>query len=230
MEISKSVVVVTEAGSPIGRAIALHFASLGAVIVLLDSHVPSLNLTLRACESFGQQCFSKIITDESQQVVEECFDTIRHEYGPITVLVNCWRSNPLPSLFDSDGLEQYCHSMSDIVTSLFRFGCVAASQMAKFGHPGVIINVADNFQTSSKQAVSGTRALISSITQSWSKELSPYHIRVGGIVPARLNTVAQSTCDDELYTHVQYEMVRNAEYIVRNDTFSGRLLEAELAI
>ncbi|WP_159065044.1 SDR family oxidoreductase [Thaumasiovibrio subtropicus] len=230
MKIEQTLVVVTEAGSPMGRAIALHFASLGATTVLIDCDQPMLNLTHRACESLNGSCIAFPISSREQGQVTNCFETIRNDFGPIKVLINCWRSSPLPSLFDHGGVATYCENMTDVVSGLFQFGHVAASQMAEHHQSGVIINVADNFQTSNQQPVSGTRALISSITQSWSKELSPYHIRVGGIVPSRQPQDCIDISHNELYSHVQYEMVRNAEYIVRNDTFTGRLIEAELAL
>ena len=56
-------------------------------------------------------------------------------------------------------------------------------------------------------------------TQSWAKELTPFNIRVGGVVP----TVEH---DNTHWAEVQDELIRNTEYIVSNDYFSGRVMAA----
>ncbi|OOF13766.1 hypothetical protein BZG79_07855 [Salinivibrio sp. MA427] len=77
----------------------------------------------------------------------------------------------------------------------------------------MIINVAGAHLTPDTVA----NAMIGGLTQRWAKELSGLKIRVGGIVPRHRHR-ATFEMDDEL--------IRNAEYIVSNDSFNGRLLEA----
>ncbi|WP_305845888.1 hypothetical protein [Photobacterium kishitanii] len=38
MHIGQSVAIITDAGNPIGKAVALHFASLGATLALVDNN------------------------------------------------------------------------------------------------------------------------------------------------------------------------------------------------
>lgn len=38
MHIGQSVAIITDAGNPVGKAVALHFASLGATLALVDNN------------------------------------------------------------------------------------------------------------------------------------------------------------------------------------------------
>ncbi|WP_156731394.1 hypothetical protein [Photobacterium phosphoreum] len=48
MHIGQSVAIITDAGNPVGKAVALHFASLGATLALVDNNEVELkkNLTI----------------------------------------------------------------------------------------------------------------------------------------------------------------------------------------
>ncbi|MFA0252814.1 hypothetical protein AB4480_25705, partial [Vibrio sp. 10N.261.45.A4] len=60
------------------------------------------------------------------------------------------------------------------------------------------------------------------LTKSWAKELNPFDIRVGGILPS----VHHSRHDDyqNSFANIREELIRNTEYIVSNDSFNGRVM------
>ncbi|WP_413110450.1 SDR family NAD(P)-dependent oxidoreductase [Thaumasiovibrio sp. DFM-14] len=230
MNISQSIIVITEAGSSLGRELVLHFAALGASVVLIDDDAINLSISFQACDSISQRCHKILLDPNKPQQIEQHFEQIHQNIGCVNALINCWHGVALPGLFDDSGVENYCKNMSQVISSRYSFTSTATQQMAKLGQPGVIINIADNIQLKPSQSISGAHSLIASITQSWSQDLIPYRIRVGGIIARRLSTLEMEAVTNELYAQLHYEMVRHAEYIIRNDTFNGRMLEAEMTI
>lgn len=97
------------------------------------------------------------------------------------------------------------------------FSKLAAKQMLNNGKKGVIVNLSGHEQEDPHHSSS----LISEFTQSWAEELMPFNIRVGGILP-NVSRHAHS----HNWAHNYDELIRNAEYIVENDYFNGRILDS----
>jgi len=215
MKIDNAVVVITAGGSPSGRAMAEHFCSLGADIVLLDTEWPTLRLSADQCRDYPGRIQPICLADYQPQSINDAFAQIVTLFGGIDVLINHWQGDILPSLLDNGNLVDMPQTVADSTSHYYVVVQRAAVCMQQRGRPGVIINVAGHHLTPDTVA----NAMIGGLTQRWAKELSGLKIRVGGIVPrGRTVNRASGGMDDEL--------IRNAEYIVSNDSFNGRLLEA----
>lgn len=226
MNISESVILITAAGSPLGKAISLHFASLGASLALVDTHNKALQQTLRACQAIGSQCQSYLITSQDEHSVASMINNVHHRYGKIDVLVNCWLGMKMPPLLGPEAVDQFRHTMNEAATPFFIFGKHAAQYMRDHHHPGVIINLATHNDSEQYAINAGCKAMITGLTQSWAKELAAFNIRVGGVVPLTIDQGEQPIA--AAGQPMQYEIVRSAEYIVANDYFNGRMIEAEV--
>ncbi len=83
------VVVITGAGSGIGRALAARAAGLGAVLALSDSDEPGLVETARTVQTRTHQ---EVRTDRldvrDRQAVRQYAETVHRELGRVNVLVN----------------------------------------------------------------------------------------------------------------------------------------------
>lgn len=90
--------------------------------------------------------------------------------------------------------------------------------------PGVIVNLTSHQQQTLPEGLENVSAMIVGFTQTWAKELDPFNIRVGGVIPAQFRTRDSANGD---WAYVQDEMIRNTEYIVSNDYFNGRVMAAE---
>ena len=87
MRLSGARVVVTGAGSGIGRATALRCARAGADVVAVDIDEPAAESTARECVAQGRPAYYRC--DVSQgQAVQELAEQIEAELGPVDVLVN----------------------------------------------------------------------------------------------------------------------------------------------
>ncbi|KAI1611219.1 3-oxoacyl-reductase [Exophiala viscosa] len=80
--------VVTGAGRGIGRAIAEALAASGANVALLDLNLQSLEDTKNACENLGSRVGAYQCNVCDGPRVQEVFQSIRKDLGPIDVLVN----------------------------------------------------------------------------------------------------------------------------------------------
>jgi NAD(P)-dependent dehydrogenase (short-subunit alcohol dehydrogenase family) len=232
MKIHESVIIITAASTPIGRAMALHFAQLGASLALIDRDKQALNTIHQACLSIQPNCAAFVLNDEKKENgVIDIFNQIIHSFHRIDVLINTASAEPFPPLFGKGSTDQFCHSLNKIGLNFFAFVKQAAEQMRAQEHAGVILNLVldreKNTQDSSLNPAmyyDGTKALISGLTHSWAEELAEFNIRVGGIVPLDIPIGASGRDKQQR----QYDWVRNAEYIVCNDSFNGRLLESAL--
>lgn len=228
MNIAHSVVLITAAGSPMGKAISLHFASLGAKLALVDTDADQLNLTHQACLAIGGNSYPLLLTSQDERTIANLIKNIDQHYGSIDVLINYWLGSDLPTLFSPSSVDMFCRSMTEGATTFFTFGKQAANYMRKHSCQGVIINLAANQPDSQRPITGGSKAVISGLTQSWAKELAEYNIRVGGVIPLVFNDETRHSQNNLFSQPLQYEIVRSAEYIVANDYFNGRVIEAEV--
>ena len=230
MEIVQSVILITAAGSPIGKAISLHFASLGAKLALVDIDKVQLNQTYRACKANGAACEAFCLAQQDEANIEGVFDSIHQQLGAIDVLINYTQGTKLPALFSPSSVDTFSHSMIDLATTFFAFGKQAAHYMRNYNRQGVIVNLITQPQDNEAHPnFDSTKAMVSGLTQSWAKELANFNIRVGGVVPITIGCDCNDCSSSHVMNqHLQYEIVRSAEYIVTNDYFNGRMLEAEI--
>ena len=61
--------------------------------------------------------------------------------------------------------------------------------------------------------------MVAGFTQSWAKQLTPFNIRVGGVIPSVEH-------EDVRWSDIRDDLIRNTEYIITNDYFSGRVVAA----
>jgi NAD(P)-dependent dehydrogenase (short-subunit alcohol dehydrogenase family) len=228
MDIANSVILITAAGSPMGKAISMHFASLGAQLALLDTNPSTLKKTYEACLAIGGSCEQFLLISKDETTIMHAINNVHNHFGAIDILVNYWLGEDLPSLFSDGAVDKFCSSMTKGATTFFIFGKQAANYMRKNNRKGLIINLAAHQFNSQTTTASGSKAMISGLTQSWALELAEFNIRVGGVVPMCFSHEASSPQSNLLNQHLQYEIVRSAEYIVANDYFNGRMIEAEV--
>ena len=228
MKIAHSVIVITAAGSPMGKAISLHFVSLGAKVALVDTDPERLQKTHLACQAAGGDSRTFLLEKQDETSIATLIQSVDRHFGAIDVLVNYWLGSDLPLLLSPASVDQFCRSLTDGAAPFFIFGKQAANYMREHNSKGVIVNLAGN-QFSTQQPIhNGSKAMISSLTKSWAKELAQFNIRVGGVVPLSYDNCTECPVSKQLSQPLQYEIVRSAEYIVANDYFNGRMIEAEV--
>ncbi|GAD81229.1 SDR family oxidoreductase [Vibrio ezurae] len=223
MVIRNSVVLITSAGTILGKTLALHFASLGAKVVITDKRASRLKDTYRDCLAAGFNVCTYALPDDSQEHVDSLFYYIETYYNQgVDILINNWQNPPLPTLVSTAPAEEFSAQFSNIVQSLFSCGHACAEQMRRNDKQGVIINILTNDSAQMILGTESTCSMVSGLTKSWAKELNPFDIRVGAILPS----VHHCSYDDyqHSFANIRQDVIRNTEYIVSNDSFNGRVM------
>ncbi|NXA96519.1 RDHE2 dehydrogenase, partial [Melanocharis versteri] len=87
--VSGEIVLITGAGSGIGRLLGIKFASLGATVVLWDINQEGLNYTVRLARENGAGRVHSYICDCSKrQDVHRVADQVKKEVGDVSILIN----------------------------------------------------------------------------------------------------------------------------------------------
>ncbi|WP_104401843.1 SDR family oxidoreductase [Vibrio penaeicida] len=225
MDIRNSVVLITSAGSGLGSTLAVHFTSLGARVVVADTDSKALLDTVKRCRTLSDSIYYYPLPDHSSESIQSLFNYIdeRFENG-VDVLINNWPSMPLPRLFGSEQGEEFTHKLSSLASSLYGYGKASALRMRMHKKSGVIVNLTSHQQHNLPEGLENVSAMIVGFTQTWAKELDPFNIRVGGVIPTQFRAKDSANGD---WAYVQDEMIRNTEYIVSNDYFNGRVMASE---
>ncbi|BBL89388.1 short-chain dehydrogenase [Vibrio rotiferianus] len=227
MDIKDSIILVTAAGSVLGRTCSNHFAHLGATLVLCDSNPQNLSASYAQIKTFTDKVYAINVCGDTPTSINLLFDQIESQLNASPdVIVNCWTSSPMPSLMDPEPMNTYIDHLSSAARFLYTYGQVGAERFRNRNKKGVIVNVISHDDHQDLTGVESMAALVSGFTLSWAKELTPFNIRVGGVIPS-LNHMKEDL-DERHWAEIQDELVRNTAYIVSNEYFSGRVVSTEV--
>lgn len=87
-DVSKEIVLVTGAGSGIGRLMALQFAKLGATLVLWDINESGNDAVRDEIKASGGTAHAFKVDCSKRESVYEGADKVRDEVGDVTILIN----------------------------------------------------------------------------------------------------------------------------------------------
>ncbi|MFC3025523.1 SDR family oxidoreductase [Vibrio zhugei] len=218
MKIQGAVVLITSAGSAMGRMLSQHYAELGAKLVLCDHQPHLLEETHTLCNALKASTISYTLSTTPTDDVDALLEYIEQTYQQAPdILINHWPNSAPPSLLlASEHINACLTQWGRMTNNFFVFGQRCAQRMRQSSHPGVIINTVSFNRVNDEHAMESTNAMLMGFTQSWAKELLPYQIRVGGVIPHSQSKHGQH--------HDYAELTRHTEYIVANDYFSGRVV------
>ncbi|MEV5429013.1 glucose 1-dehydrogenase [Streptomyces sp. NPDC052701] len=184
-------VLVTGAGSGIGRTVALAFAAEGAHVVVAGRRRDPLQETAALAEEAGGKALA-VTADVSRAAdVQALVDTAVEHFGSLDVAVNnagVFRGGqPLADLSEEDWRTQ----LDVNVTGLFLALRAEIRQMRTQPSGGAIVNVASTFGVHSRHpgaaAYAATKAAVSVLTRGAALD----HIREG----VRINAVSPGATD-----------------------------------
>ncbi|MEV0469507.1 SDR family oxidoreductase [Streptomyces prunicolor] len=189
-------VLVTGAGSGIGRATAFAFAESGARVVAVDRDPESAARTAELARLIGApEAWAETVDVSDEQAMEKLAAKVAAEYGVVDVLVNNAGIGLSGSFFDTT-LEDW-KKVLDVNLWGVIHGCrLFGKQMADRGQGGHIVNTASAaaFQPSKAlPAYSTSKAAVLMLSECLRAELSGQGIGVSAICPGLVNTNITST-------------------------------------
>jgi len=207
------IVLITGAGSGIGRETAYAFGREQAQLILLDKSESGLQMTLDGLKTLGRT--ARILTADvtNEQQVRQAVETVIAEFRQIDILVNCagvstmqWSWEITEEEWDlnmdvnAKGCWLVCkHVLPHMIAQKHGRIVNTASMAGKAGAPLLAHYCA------SKYAVIG-------LTESIAKEVAPYGITVNAVCPGYVKTPMQ---DREVIWEAKLRGIEDPEQVRR---------------
>lgn len=191
---NNKIVLVTGAGSGIGRAIAHRFGSEGAHVVVNDVNEASAQATAQTIITNGGSAIAGVadVSDKSQ--VDRLFDTALERFGTVDVLVNNAGLINVERHFLEADEAWWDRVLAVNLKSVFLCSLRAAHIMAP-RHQGVILNMSSGGATHSHRGMASydaSKGGIEALTRAMALDLAPYGIRVNALIPGSIDTQGMS--------------------------------------
>ena len=191
MEFKDKIVVITGAGSGIGKACAIMFSELGATTILVDLDKNASENVAKFIRKKGHksEAFEMDVTDCDN--VETIFNQVFVRCGKIDVLINnagIMNQKRTPTA-DHD-IDDWHRVISVNQTGVFYCLKVALGLMMRQGH-GNIVNMASlaGLKASGfNLAYSASKFAVVGMTKSAAMEYAPHNIRINAVCPSYTQT------------------------------------------
>jgi len=185
LELKGKSVVVTGAGSNIGRAIALGFASEGAALTLGDIDSVQTALVAEEARATGAASVQFVQSDVTDlEAATELMNSAITEYGALDILVNCVGWDQL--MYFTETTPELWHRIIQInFVGVLNCTSAALDLMIPAKH-GSIVSISSDAsrQGESREAVyGGTKAAINSFMKTIAKENGRVGIRCNVVCP-----------------------------------------------
>ncbi len=189
-------ILVTGAGSGIGRATALAFADAGARVVAVDRAPETAARTAELCLQRGApDAWAEIADVSDERAMERLAERVAAEYGVVDVLVNNAGIGLAGAFLDTTPDDW--RAVLDVNLWGVIHGCrLFARQMADRGQGGHIVNTASAaaYQPSrALPAYSTSKAAVLMLSECLRAELAPHRIGVTAVCPGFVNTGITAT-------------------------------------
>ena len=189
-EFSRKIVVVTGAGSGIGRATALAFAREGATVVVAGRGAGPLDETVRLVEADGSTA-TAVAADVSQAAdVARLIATVVERHGGLDIAFNNAGVVAAGPLADMDD-EAWDRLVATNLTGVYLSMKHEITHMRANGG-GVIVNTASNLGAHMRlpflSAYAASKAAVSALTRAAAREYIADGVRINAVSPGPTDT------------------------------------------
>lgn len=188
-------VLITGAGSGIGRAAAIAFARRGANIVASDIQLGPLEAVKQEIETFGVTCLIYVVDVSNETAIKEFAASVHEKVGAVDVLINNAGIAYFGLFLESD-LEHWPRVLDVNVMGVVH-GCrYFIPHMIAAGGPRQVLNVASsagNFPAPSMAAYAASKHAVAGFSEVLKMELADTQIGITTVCPGVINTAIVTT-------------------------------------
>jgi len=189
MKLAGKVAIITGAGSGIGRASAILFASEGAKLVIGDK-ADSVHATARAIEAAGGVVTAMQMNAGKEEDVKNLVQTARASHGGLDIaFANAGISGGLAGIFDQS-VDDWQQILQVNLVGPFLMIKHAAQEIMKRGSGSIICtaSVAGLRSGAGGPAYSASKAGVINLVMTSAQQLSATGVRVNAICPGLIET------------------------------------------
>ena len=196
----KKRIMITGAGSGLGRAIAIEFAKLGWNICASDINMDRVNETVALVKKNGGDAFAAFCDVTKHEELEALGETLVKQWGGVDIVVN--NAGVAAAGFMEDIPLETWEWIININLKSVIYGCRTFIPIMEKQGGGHIVNVASNAGIASLPEMSCynvTKAAVISLSETLRVELKPKNIGVSVIAPTffKTNLMDQFKSPDE---------------------------------
>ena len=186
------VVVITGAGSGIGRATAVRLAKAGAILALSDIGTDSLSATLQLCDEVSSSPYREHLIQRvdvrSTEEVDNFVRSVVTKYETITHVFNCAGVNPTKMDIEQITDEYYSKMIDTNIKGVFSVMRACVPHMKKGCSFVNVSSVCGLNPTAGIAVYCATKYAVIGFSKSMALELGARGIRVNVICPGAINT------------------------------------------
>jgi NAD(P)-dependent dehydrogenase (short-subunit alcohol dehydrogenase family) len=185
------IIVITGAGSGIGRALALAFAQQGAILALNDYQANSLAETQKLIEQQStQKVFCSVFDVANKESIFVFAEAVVNHFGAVDVVINNAGVGLGAAVFDQVNLE-YIERLFDINFKGVLYGCKAFIPHLLKRSESVLVNVASIFGLTGiayGEAYSASKFAVNGLTLSLMQTYKNSNLTIQCVYPGGIKT------------------------------------------
>jgi meso-butanediol dehydrogenase/(S,S)-butanediol dehydrogenase/diacetyl reductase len=190
MRFSGKGVIITGAGSGIGREAALEFAAEGAEVACCDIDSGAAQRTAESINESGGRGHPFTLDTTDPVAVSAFFDEAKDLLGRLDVLVNSAGVREIEPLVDLS-YEEWRRVIDVNITGVFLCSQAFVRKLVKEGKPGAIVNLSSALgftAAPNRPAYTASKHAVVGLTKEMGLELGETGIRVNAVAPGVTRT------------------------------------------